>query len=61
MAIEFRKMHRLRSLPLLIGMVVAVAALSSASQFAGSTRAGFDDPARTRGPRSCSATRSWRR
>ncbi|MBF4624586.1 ABC transporter permease [Clavibacter sp. VKM Ac-2872] len=43
-AIEFRKMHRLRSLPLLIGMVVAVAALSSASQFAGSTRAGFDDP-----------------
>lgn len=43
-ALEFRKMRRLRTLPLLIGLVVAVAALSSASLFSGSTRKTFDDP-----------------
>jgi len=42
---EFRKMRRLRALPIVLVMVVAVAALSSASLFADSTRAGFDDPA----------------
>jgi lantibiotic transport system permease protein len=44
-ALEFRKMRRLRTLPIVLVMVVAVAALSSASLFAGSTRATFDDPA----------------
>ena len=42
--LEFRKMRRLHTLPLLIGLVVAVAALSSASLFSGSTRDTFDDP-----------------
>nr|WP_281357304.1 ABC transporter permease [Rathayibacter agropyri] len=40
---EFRKMRRLRAIPLLIGLVAAVAALSSASLFSGSARATFDD------------------
>ncbi|MFC4334631.1 ABC transporter permease [Salininema proteolyticum] len=44
LALEFRKMRRLRTLPLLIGVVVAVAALSSASLFSGSARETFDDP-----------------
>ncbi|MEU5156446.1 ABC transporter permease [Glycomyces sp. NPDC021274] len=43
--LEFRKMRRLRTLPLLIGIITAVAALSAASLFAGSTRETFDDPA----------------
>lgn len=43
-ALEFRKMRRLRTLPLLIGLVVAVAALSSASLFSGGTRETFNDP-----------------
>lgn len=43
--LEFRKMRRLRTLPLLMGLIVAVAALSSASLFSGSTRDTFDDPA----------------
>jgi hypothetical protein len=43
--LEFRKMRRLRTLPVVLAMVVAVAALSSASLFASSTRATFDDPA----------------
>jgi lantibiotic transport system permease protein len=43
--LEFRKMRRLRTLPIVLVMVVAIAALSSASLFAGSTRATFDDPA----------------
>ncbi|MCX4473029.1 ABC transporter permease [Micromonospora sp. NBC_01655] len=42
---EFRKMRRLRTLPIVLVMVVAVAALSSASLFAGSTQTTFEDPA----------------
>lgn len=42
--LEFRKMRRLRTLPLLVGLVLAVATLSSASLFS-STRDTFDDPA----------------
>lgn len=41
--LEFRKMHRLRTLPLLIVLVVAVAALSSASLFSGGTHATLND------------------
>ncbi|AND17577.1 ABC transporter permease [Rathayibacter tritici] len=44
MALEFRKMRRLRAIPLLIGLVGAAAALSSASLFSGGARATFDDP-----------------
>ncbi|WP_241560469.1 ABC transporter permease [Rathayibacter iranicus] len=44
MALEFRKMRRLRTIPLLIGLVGAVAGLSSASLFSGGARATFDDP-----------------
>jgi hypothetical protein len=43
--LEFRKMRRLRTLPIVLVMVGAVAALGSAPLFAGSTRATFDDPA----------------
>lgn len=42
--LEFRKMRRLRTLPLLVGLVTAVAALSSASLFSGSVRETFNDP-----------------
>lgn len=44
-SLEFRKMRRLRTLPLLLGLIIAVAALSSASLFSGSTRNTFNDPA----------------
>ncbi|OFV73512.1 ABC transporter permease [Rhodococcus erythropolis] len=43
--LEFRKMRRLRTLPLLVGLVIAVAALSSTSLFSGGTRETFDNPA----------------
>ncbi|MDK9626852.1 ABC transporter permease [Propionibacterium freudenreichii] len=42
--LEFRKMHRLRTLPILAILVIAVVALSSISLFSGSTRETFDDP-----------------
>jgi len=42
--LEFRKMRRLRTTPLLIILVLAVAALSSASLFSDSTRESFGDP-----------------
>lgn len=45
--LEFQKMHRLHTAPIVIVMIVAVAALSSASLFSGSTRETFDDPAAT--------------
>jgi len=40
-------MHRLHTAPIVIVMTVAVAALSCASLFSGSTRETFDDPAAT--------------
>ena len=43
--LEFRKMRRLHTLPLLIGLIAAVAALSSASLFSGRTHEMFDNPA----------------
>ena len=43
--LEFRKMRRLRTGLILAILIVAVAALSSASLFAGSTRESFEDPA----------------
>jgi len=43
-ALEFRKMRRLRVVPIVLVLIVAVAALSSASLFSGSTRETFDDP-----------------
>jgi hypothetical protein len=43
--LEFRKMRRLRTGPVLGVLVLSVAALSSASQFSGGTRETFDDPA----------------
>lgn len=43
-ALEFRKMRRLRTTPIVIILVLAVAALSSASLFSGNTRDTFDDP-----------------
>ena len=42
--LEFRKMRRLRTAPVVIILIVAVAALSSASLFSGGTRDTFDDP-----------------
>jgi len=45
--LEFQKMHRLHTAPIVIVMTVAVAALSCASLFSGSTRETFDDPAAT--------------
>lgn len=42
--LEFRKMRRLRTGPVIGILVIAVAALSSASQFSGGTRETFDDP-----------------
>lgn len=44
MRLEFRKMRRLHAMPILIGLVIAVAALSSASLFSGGTREAFNDP-----------------
>lgn len=41
---EFRKMHGLRLGPIAAALVLAVAALSSASLFSGSTRDTFEDP-----------------
>lgn len=43
--LEFRKMHRLHSVFVVISLVVAVAALSSASLFSSGTRETFNDPA----------------
>lgn len=43
--LELRKMRRLRTGPIVILLVLAVAALSSASQFSGGTRETFEDPA----------------
>ncbi|RKE63601.1 ABC transporter permease [Microbacterium sp. AG238] len=43
--LEIRKMRRLRTIPVLVGLVLAVAALSSASLFSGTARETFDDPA----------------
>ena len=43
--LELRKMRRLRTAPIAGLLVLAVAALSSASQFSGGTRDTFDDPA----------------
>jgi hypothetical protein len=43
--LEFRKMRRLRTLPIVLVVVVAVAALSSAPLFGAGARATFDDPA----------------
>ncbi|MFT3877811.1 MAG: hypothetical protein QM708_15525 [Propioniciclava sp.] len=42
--LEFRKMRRLRSVPILVVLIVAVAALSSMMLFSGSARQSFDDP-----------------
>jgi len=42
--LEFRKMRRLRTGPITTILVIAVAALSSASLFSGGTRDTFDDP-----------------
>ncbi|MDR7381422.1 ABC transporter permease [Promicromonospora iranensis] len=42
--LELRKMRRLRTGPIVVLLVLAVAALSSASQFSGGTRETFDDP-----------------
>lgn len=44
-ALEFRKMRRLRTIPLLVSIIIAVAALSSASLFSGNTRDTLADPA----------------
>ncbi|MGZ0067601.1 ABC transporter permease [Microbacterium arborescens] len=43
--LEMRKMRRLRTFPILVGLVLAVSALSSASLFSGTARESFDDPA----------------
>lgn len=43
--LEFRKMRRLRTAPIVLILVFAVAALSSASLFSGSTHETLDDPA----------------
>ncbi|WP_454151441.1 ABC transporter permease [Microbacterium lacticum] len=42
--LEFQKMRRLRTAPVVIMLITAVAALSSASLFSGGTRETFDDP-----------------
>jgi hypothetical protein len=46
-ALEFQKMRRLHTAPIILILILAVAALSSASLFSGSTRDTFDDPAAT--------------
>ena len=45
MRLEFRKMRRLRTIPIVIMLIAAAAAMSSASLFSTSTRETFDDPA----------------
>ncbi|MGQ4366196.1 ABC transporter permease [Streptomyces sp. SAS_272] len=45
--LEFRKMHRLRTVRILTILVVAVAALSSASLFSAGTQESFEDPTAT--------------
>lgn len=45
--LEFRKMRRLRVLPILLTMVAAVVALSSILLFSPSSQEGFEDPAST--------------
>jgi len=44
LVVEFQKMRRLRTGPIVTILVIAVAALSSASLFSGGTRNTFDDP-----------------
>jgi len=44
LVVEFQKLRRLRTGPIVAILVIAVAALSSASLFSGGTRDTFDDP-----------------
>lgn len=45
--LELRKMRRLRTMPILVGLVVAVAALSSASLFSSTTQQTLTNPTAT--------------